>query len=372
MTEVVIAGRNLDAAKKFAHELGGKATAAKVDALNEAEIRSAAKGSDLLVSTGGPDYKVSFPAAKAAVQAGIDYCDLCADCDTTERLLRLDSDAKAADATILLGMGYCPGETNLLLKHAASQLDAVEDLRLLLTYNLVGMTSYFGVEDPGKAASEMRRTGRVNASWETVMNWAGGRVFIFRNKKLIDVDPSKHQERIEFPGAGNAIFFPVGGTEVVTIPRFLKNIQSASFMMSVYPPHVSDLYLGLADRIRRREIDPGEATILFHEGVATKLKEEKAPSSWKEPDINLRAVATGVKDGRRMRYSCWPSWEFMGASSALTVAALRILHGDIKERGVLAPEACFDPMDFLQEAAMLVSKDAGGKRLLTDAFEELD
>ena len=372
VTEVIIAGRNLDAAKKFAHELGGKATAAKVDALSEAEIRSAAKGSDLLVNTAGPDYKVSFPAAKAAVQTGIDYCDLCADCDTTERLSRLDSDAKAADATILLGAGYCPGETNLLLKHAASRLDTIEDLRLLLTYNLVGMISYFGIEDPGKAASEMRRTGRVNASWETIMNWAGGRVCIFRNGKLIDVDPSKHQGRVDFPGAENAIFFPVGGTEVVTIPRFLKGVESVSFMMSVYPPEVSGLYLNLADRIRRKEIDPGEATILFHEGVATKLKEENDPPTWKEPDVNLRAVATGMKDGRRMRCSYWPSWHWMNASSALAVAAQRILRGDIKERGILAPEACFEPMDFFQETALLVSKDSQKKGLLMESFEELD
>ena len=371
VTEIVIAGRNLDAAEKLARELGSKASAAKIDAMSEGEIIAAARGSDLLISTAGPDYKVSFPAAKAAVRAGIDYCDLCADCDTTERLLMLDSDAKAADTAILLGTGYCPGETNLLLKHAASQLDTVEDLRLLLTYNLVGMISFFGIEDPGRGASEMRRTGRVNASWETVMNWAGGRVCIFRKGKLIDVDPSKHQKRIDFPGAENAIFFPVGGTEVVTIPRFLKNIESVSFMMSVYPPQVSDLYLSLADRIRRKEIDPGEATILFHEGVATKLKEENAPPTWKEPDMNLRAVATGMKDGRRMRYSCWPSWHWMSASSALTVAAQRILRGDVKQRGILAPEACFDPMDFFREAALLVSEDSKDKGLLMESLEEL-
>jgi len=371
VSEIAVAGRSLGSAKKFAHELGGKASAVKVDALSEADIRSATQGSDLLVNTAGPDYKVSFHAAKAAIQAGVDYCDIGADCDCTERLLKLDYAAKAADATILLGIGYAPGETNLLLKHAASQLDAVEDLRVLFIYNLVGMIHYFGVEDPGKAASEMRRTGRVNASWETVMNWAGGRVCVFRKNKLIDVDPSKHQETIEFPGAKNAMFFPVGGTEVVTIPHFLKNIESVSFMMSVYPPQIGGLYLNIADRIRRREIDPGEATIQFHEGVATKLKEEKAPPSWKQPKTNLRVVATGVKNGRRMRYSCWPSWDWMGAPSALTAAALRILRGDINERGVLAPEACLDPMDFLREVAMLVSEDSKHKKLLKESFQKL-
>jgi len=371
VTEIIVAGRNLDAAEEFAHELGSKATAAKVDALNETEIRLAAKGSDLIVNTAGPDYKVSYPAARAAIQTGIHYCDLCADCDTTERLLELDSAAKSADAIILLGMGKGPGETNLLMKHAASHLDTVEDLRLLLIYNLVGTIFYFGVEDPGKTASEMRRTGRVNASWETVMNWAGGRVCVFHDKRLEDVDPSEHQESVEFPDFGSADFFPIGGTEVVTVPHFLKNVKSVSFMMSVYPSQVSDLYLNLAGRIRRREIDPGEATILFHEGVALRLKEKDASPSWKQPKMLLRAVSQGKKDGRRMRYSCWPSWNWMGASSALSVAALRIMRGDIRDRGVLAPEACFDPMDFFQEAALSVSRDSGKRKLLMDSFEEL-
>lgn len=371
VSEMVIGGRDLAAAKGFARELGDKARAVRMDACQEGDVKSDLKGMDLLVNTAGPDYKVSFPAAEAAIQTGTDYCDLCADCDTTVRLLRMDRDARSADATILLGMGFGPGETNLLMKHAVMHLDTVEDVRLMLAYNLVGMISRFGIDDPAKAASEMRRTGRVNASWETVMNWAGGRVCVFRNNRLVDVDPSKHQEIIELPGGGSSSFFPVGGTEAVTIPHFLRNVASASFMMSVRPPQVSGFYLSIADRIRRKEIDPKEATILFHEGVAAKAREDDSISSWKTPGIDLWAVAVGTRDGRRVRYSCWPSWGFMGASSALTVAALRILRGDVKNRGVLAPEACFEPMDFFQEAAQLSSKDSQKGDLLKGSFTDL-
>lgn len=371
VTELVVAGRNIDAAKEFAHELGSKAVAAKVDVLNEPEIRSVARGSDLLVNTTGPDHRTAFPAARTAIEIGADYCDLSADCDSTKRLLELDSVAKAADTIILPGIGYCPGETNLLLKHAASQLDTVEDLRLLFIYNLVGTIFYFGTKDPGETASEMRRTGRVNASLETVMNWGGGRVYVFRENRLMDVDPSENQENIEFPGAGNQVFFPIGGPEAVTIPRFLGNTGSVSVMLSVHPPQVRDLYLGLAGRIRKRQISPGEAVILFIEGVSAALKEEGADPSWKVPMISLRARATGTRDGRRVRYSCWPSWNWTGASQALTVAALRILRGEISERGILAPEACLDPMDFFKEAARLTSEDSTEKGLLMESFEEL-
>lgn len=371
VTEIVVAGRNLNAAKEVADELGNKAAAVKVDALNEAEIKLAAQGSDLLVNTAGPDYLVSYPAARAAIQVGSDYCDLCADVNATERLLKLDHDAKAQDVTILLGMGAAPGQTNLMMKHASSQLDDVEDVRLLLTYNLVGMISHLSAEGPAEAASEMRRTGKVNASWETVMNWGGGRVLVYEKGKVVDVDPLNRLERIELPDEGNAVFFPIGSPEAITIPHFLRNIDSASYMMRVSPPQISDLYLSLADRIRRKEISTGEAAILFHEGVAAKQNEETAPSSWTEPKTNIIAVATGRKDGKRVRYSCRLASGWVGASSALSVAALRILQGKVKERGVLAPEACFDLKDFYEEASRLVSKEPPNKKILMESLEEL-
>jgi saccharopine dehydrogenase-like NADP-dependent oxidoreductase len=372
VTEVVIAGRNLDAAKKFANELGSKARAVKVDALSEAEIREAAQSSDLLVNTAGPDYLVSYPAARAAIQVGSDYCDLCADVNATERLLKLDHDAKAQDVTILLGMGAAPGQTNLMMKHASSQLDNVEDVRLLLTYNLVGMISHLSAEGPAKAASEMRRTGKVNASWETVMNWGGGRVLVYEKGKVVDVNPLNRLERIELPDEGNAVFFPIGSPEAITIPHFLRNIDSASYMMRVSPPQISDLYLSLADRIRRKEISTGEAAILFHEGVAANQNEETAPSSWTEPKTNIIAVATGRKDSKRVRYSCRLASGWVGASFALSVAALRILRGKVKERGVLAPEACFDPIPFLDELAATVHVRTKEKRLFEEKFERLE
>lgn len=371
VTEIVIAGRDLDAAKAFAGELGSKARAARVDASDEGALVPLATGMDLLVNTAGPDYVVSFPAARAAIQAGIHYCDLCADCDATERLLRFDADARSKGVTVLLGMGASPGETNLLMKHAASQLDEVEDLRLLITYNLFGMIRHMGVQNPAEAASEMRRTGKVNASWETVMKWGGGRVTVFENGELKDVDPSEHLERITLPGKGNAVFFPIGCPEAITIPRFLKNVHSASYMMNVAPPQVSDIYLSIADRIRRKQIDTREATILFHEEVGAKKAGESAPSSWLLPGTSITAVATGTSHGSRTRYSCSPAMEHIGASSALTVASLRILRGEIGERGVLAPEACFDPVHFMEEVA---SNDSGwtkGKKLFDETWERL-
>lgn len=372
VTELVVAGRDLDEATRCARELGDKTTAIKVDARDEAEMVSAAKDSDLIVNTAGPDYVVSYPAARAAIQAGANYCDLCADVDATVRLMELDREARRREVTVLLGMGASPGQTNLLMKHAALQLDDVDHVGVLLTYNLVGMMSHLGVDDPAKAASEMRRARRVNASWETVMNWGGGRVLIYDEGKMVEVNPLERLERVDLAGEESGMFFPIACPEAVTIPRYIKSVRSASYMMRVSPPQISDLYLDLTDQIRKKEISTAEATILFHEGVAAK-KRESAPSlSWTEPKTSMFVVATGQKSGKRVRYSCQLASGWIGASLALSVAALRILRGEVRQRGVLAPEMCFDLVDFQREAAHMASKGFSERGLLIQSFEDLE
>lgn len=64
VSEIVIAGRNLEAAQRFAAELGDKATAVQVDILDEGRLASVAADSDILVNTAGPEFKVVLPALR--------------------------------------------------------------------------------------------------------------------------------------------------------------------------------------------------------------------------------------------------------------------------------------------------------------------
>ncbi len=77
VSEIVIAGRNLEAAKRFAAELGDKATALQADVADEGRLASLAADSDIVVSTAGPSFKVALPAVRAAIKAGVHYCDGC-------------------------------------------------------------------------------------------------------------------------------------------------------------------------------------------------------------------------------------------------------------------------------------------------------
>src|SRR5205823_11971986 len=77
-----------------------------------------------------------------------------------------------------------PGMSNLIMQHAANRLETVTDLRLCVWWQLSREeTDLFGDADA------MRKTGRVNASWQTVLTWVSGRVRTYRDGRLVEVDP---------------------------------------------------------------------------------------------------------------------------------------------------------------------------------------
>lgn len=58
----------------------------------------------------------------------------------------------------------------------------------------------------------------------------------------------------------------------------------------------------------------------------------------------------GGRTARRARYACGPARLPQATTVNLTVGVLRILRGEVSTRGVLPPEACFEPMPFFEMA----------------------
>src|SRR5207247_9556554 len=100
------------------------------------------------------------------------------------------------------------------------------------------------------------------------------------------------------------------------------------------------------------EVCAAGATMAFLDAIAAD------PDRWlqsraKVPtDFGMIATATGTRRKRKVRYSCWPAGPWESTIGPLTVAALRILHGKVRAHGVLAPEAVFEPIPYLDEAAV--------------------
>jgi len=363
VSEIVIAGRNLEVAKSAATELGDKASAVQLDLLDEGRLASLASGSDIMVNTAGPEHKVVLPALRAAIKARVNYCDLGAHGPTTEMALKLDAAAKAADITAIMGIGLA-GLSNLRMMHAGKQFDQADELSICI-YQVVAM---YG-ESPKAILAQWRRAGHADASWQFMMKLVAGKVRIFRNGRLIDVDPIKNAVRVTMPQGQEVTAIPVAIPEPITIPRALPGVKSVLSLYSMHPPQLHEVYCELGQRIARGELDESAAAISLFEHMAEQPKESLAAPKGCEGGWIDWVDAVGTRQGQRVRYKGWPSVDWTSTSGPIAVAALRILRGDIRAKGVLSPESCIDPMPFFADVAQYGTEKPSDGKYLTESFE---
>src|SRR5207247_2649920 len=107
-----------------------------------------------------------------------------------------------------------------------------------------------------------------------------------------------------------------------------------------------------------------------HRGLPSRERRDGARHSHREHGTDP-VPSTGTRRKRKVRYSCWPAGPWESTIGPLTVAALRILHGKVHAHGVLAPEAVFEPIPFLEEAARFRSTSQEPGRLLQESEEVL-
>jgi len=177
VSEIVVAARNMESARSTVAELGDKATAVQIDIRDETQLASQAASSDIMVNTIGPDFKVALPALRAAIKARVNYCDLCCHGLTREKAQTLDAPAKASGVTALMGIGVA-GLSNLVMMHAAHQLDQAEEIRCCVFSPIV----LWG--DPKTILTTWKKSRHADVSWQLAMRWAAEKTRIYRDLKV--------------------------------------------------------------------------------------------------------------------------------------------------------------------------------------------
>ena len=371
VSEVGIAGRNQDALDRVVAETGNKARAVQVDILDERRLASVAADYDIVVNTAGPECEVLLPALRGAIAAGKHYCDIGADGPTVDKQLELDSTARDRDIVAIPGMGVCPGLDNLLAVHAYQQLDRTEEIQLCFY-----VTGYFN-----KAVDDLRKRGRIDTSLQQIINAMSESARVYSDGSWTDIDALENRVRITLPEGGMVTAFPYSHSETITLPRYLNDLRNVSRVWGVPNPGLGELMFGFAGQISCGEMSAEVGTRQLLETIGKDpdrwLKIQSRPTAspaeakpkrpwqgWWEAWI----VATGWKEGRRGRYTCWP----LKLGHPLTVAVLRILRGEVPVRGVLPPEACFEPLPFFDEMASLLPDPPADGKLIGESFEWLE
>ena len=128
--ELIIADINTAAAEKLAKELDNKVKAVYIDANKPDTLVEAIKGKDVVASAMGPFYRYEKVAVEAALDAGVNYVSICDDYDAVESILPLDKRAKELGLSVLTGLGWTPGISNVLARKGADDLDEVEEINI--------------------------------------------------------------------------------------------------------------------------------------------------------------------------------------------------------------------------------------------------
>jgi hypothetical protein len=364
VTRIAVAGRDLSRAEKAAAEIGEKGVAVQVDGTDEKKLASLLAGHDIIVNTTRSN--TVPPAVRAAIRTGAHYCDA-AHGDVHEQAQQLDAEAKAAGMTAILANGITPGITNMIGVHMARQLEETEQLQL------------------GRADLYNFRTGEevtpqlwLKAPQETLVTlhkfkWTIGwllrrlhdndirTVRVYHSGRWIEVDPIRSGVQVPLPQGGTVATYPFSSTVPVFggLPSDLSRAPAVEMFFGPFPPQLHDLLLEQALRVIEEEVDPEAAVDSFYDTI------ERDPHRWLTPPddfpvLKMWGRAVGRREGRAARYTCWftaPMWNVGGyvmTSVALVVAVLKILRGDIRERGVMTAETTFEFLPFFDDVVALL------------------
>jgi saccharopine dehydrogenase (NAD+, L-lysine-forming) len=148
VTQVILADKNLDMAK--VPDPVKKSNRVKVEYLDVTkslrELVKAISANDIVINCAGP-YSLFDPhtTVKAAIEAGVNYVDICDDFNATKNIFKLDQSAREAGVTICTGLGLLPGTTNILAKYGAAKLDVLDEISISAVIALLDPVGKAGI-----------------------------------------------------------------------------------------------------------------------------------------------------------------------------------------------------------------------------------
>jgi len=348
--QLIVADQDVDRANSLVESLNDeRVSVQQIDVQDAEALEDLMREVDLVINTTGPFYRLGEAIVRAAIDAGCSYVDINDDWGPTQRVLELNEEARKAEVIVLIGMGASPGVTNILARHAADQLDEVDYVQT--AWGHVG-----GMLRPASTASKRsRRTAAgagVQAAWEHYFECASSGAPVFREGEFVDIVPLEDGEEVTFPN-GKGFFRYFGHAEPITLPRFIgKGIRGACNLVGLEPEEL-DISLEFAAKIRAGELTIAKAAATYAQEVYRRRQQRKGVVDMGPRLGGLHASVSGKKGGRKVRYGYGCLGEPPGGMGGVTgvplaIGVQMILDGEIEQTGVLAPEACIDPLPFFE------------------------
>ncbi|MBI5843777.1 MAG: saccharopine dehydrogenase NADP-binding domain-containing protein [Deltaproteobacteria bacterium] len=358
---LVVGDRNLARAKEIVQgPASEKISAVPVDAEDVASVKRVIAGSDVVVNCVGPFYKSVKTVLSAVLESKIPYVDVCDDVDVTLEILDWDKKAKDAGITALIGMGSSPGATNLLAKFAAAEL--LDETDSIDIFHAHGGEPF---EGPGVVEH------RFHCMSIDIPMFLNGKLTYV---KYFEEDGKALRQTFDFPVIGDNIpLYPYPHPEQVTLPRYLK-LNQVTNKGTVLPNEYYDLTRDLCGaglnskvpvEVNGKMVAPYDFTVAY---IIREREKILKKTGFTTQCGCCSVVAKGKKGGeyREYRFHMASQSQALGEGTGIPAAAGAILmaRGKITEKGVLPPEACVNPLDFMDvipKIMKLDEKKEGGK-----------
>jgi saccharopine dehydrogenase (NAD+, L-lysine-forming) len=370
-SEIMIGDINIEKAKQMSSEIDpGRVSALKVNALDPKSVKKAVKGADVVLNCAGPFHRLVPGILRAVIEAGINYVDICDDVDVTIEILKMNDAAKGAGITAVVGLGISPGATNLLAKFAAENL--LDETDSIDIYHAHGGEPY---EGPGVVEH------RLHCIMMDIPMFLEGEL---RHVKYFREDGMALREEFDFPVLGKVMVYPYAHPEQVTLPAYIKCRQVTNKGTQL-PEEYAELIrqmarIGLASRepleVKGKEVTPWDFSVAY----IIRERERILRETGFGPQRGCASVVVrGRKEGRysEYRFHLASQTQAMGEGTAIPAVAGAILmhEGKVKGKGVMPPEACVNPLDFIDlvpKIMKLDEKKEGGEAFGGVIVEHID
>lgn len=346
--EVVIADLRGEDAQRAAAALakaGDKAafSGVAVDAASAASLSSVIGGADVVLNCIGPFYRFGPPILQAAIDARVDYVDICDDLKPTERMLEMDGAARAAGISALIGMGNSPGLANVFARLCADVLlDQVESVDIMHIHG--------GEPDEGAAVIKHR----IHAMMNDIPLFIDGK---FIQVRQLEPSGQAFVQQTEFRNVGTFPVYPYPHPETITLPKHIPGLRRATNLGVIFP--LSYFHL-TQEMVRVGACTDEPLTVQGQKVVPLEFSvahiQAQRPHRLREAGIQgpggcLKVVVGGHKDGetRTIVLSLSSKSAGAGEGTGIPAAAGAVLmgRGDVTVKGVVPPEAAVQPFAVL-------------------------
>ncbi|HNS13883.1 MAG TPA: SDR family NAD(P)-dependent oxidoreductase [Syntrophorhabdaceae bacterium] len=312
-----------------------KVSLVKIDVNDHSAMVKTISDVDVVINCAGPFYKTAVAVARAAVEARVNYIDICDDYEAVPILFSsadIDKAAKEAGITVLTGMGSDPGTNNVLVKWYADQMDRVDEIHLFWVVSIAEL---------------------AGAAWDHSLHMVTGKIPQYLDGKLEYVEGGTGEETAEFlPPLGTCVVRYVGHPQPITIPKYIEGVKKVVIKGALIPLWVDELikeqketgFLSTeALEIKGTKVVPYDLTLRLWDTIPKNRDNGPAASG-------LKVIVKGERQGRGVTYTADIVGRMApGTGLPASIAALMMFAGDVKVKGVVAPEGCIDPEKFLKE-----------------------